>query len=179
MYSKVTVIPADNFISVDGQPLFFEYTAPTNLHALQWHNGSGHMEWTGSANTELKLDDYKASVLPYILLWEAENTRLAKEIDRPPTPEEQLAIFTAVIQHHLDSFALTRNYDSILSASTYATSTNPKFHTEGQYAVKARDLTWAKAYAIFDDVLSGVRLMPTTEEIIADLPPLEWPELAT
>ncbi|GKG92470.1 hypothetical protein CE91St38_04780 [Desulfovibrionaceae bacterium] len=77
----------------------------------------------------------------------------------------------------MDQFAQTRNYDGIMSAATYATSTVPKFHAEGQYAVEARDLTWAKGYAILDDVLSGVRPMPTIEEVIAELPPLAWPEI--
>ena len=94
----------------------------------------------------------------------------------PPTPEEQLEAFTAAIQAHLDAFARTRNYDGIMSAATYATSTVPKFRTEGQYAVEARDLTWAKGYEIMDAVLSGARPMPTLDEVIAELPALAWPD---
>ena len=41
--------------------------------------------------------------------------------------------------------------------------------------VEARDATWAKGYEILDDVLSGKRPMPTIEEVLAELPPLEWP----
>lgn len=96
----------------------------------------------------------------------------------PPTPEEQQAAFTAAIQGHLDGFAQTRNYDGIMSAATYATSTVPKFQSEGQYAVEARDATWAKAYEILDAVLAGERPMPTIEDVIAELPPLAWPENA-
>ena len=94
----------------------------------------------------------------------------------PLTPEEQLEAFTAAIQAHLDAFARTRNYDGIMSAATYATSTVEKFRAEGQYAVEARDLTWAKGYEIMDDVLSETRPMPTLEEVIAELPELKWPE---
>jgi hypothetical protein len=83
---------------------------------------------------------------------------------------------TDIIQRRLDVFAKTRGYDGIMSAATYATSTAPKFQAEGQYAVLARDLTWAKAYAILDDVLSGLRPMPTMEEVFAELPVLAWPE---
>ena len=93
-----------------------------------------------------------------------------------PTPEEQLEAFTSAIQAHLDAFARTRNYDGIMSAATYATSTVPKFRTEGQYAVEARDLTWAKGYEIMDAVLSGARPMPTLDEVIAELPALAWPD---
>ena len=94
----------------------------------------------------------------------------------PLTPEEQLEAFTAAIQAHLDAFARTRNYDGIMSAATYATSTVEKFRAEGQYAVEARDLTWAKGYEIMDDVLSETRPMPTLEEVIAELPELKWPD---
>ena len=98
-----------------------------------------------------------------------------------PSPEEQqaalLAAFTSAIQAHLDNFAQTRNYDGILSAATYATSTIPKFAAEGQYAVEARDATWATGYQIMDDVLGGKRPMPTPEAVLAELPSLVWPEV--
>lgn len=98
----------------------------------------------------------------------------------PPsvTVEEMQREFTDAIQRHLDNFARTRNYDNIMSVATYATSTVPKFAAEGQYAVEARDATWAKGYEILDAVLSGQRPVPTIEEVIAELPPLEWPEVA-
>ena len=95
------------------------------------------------------------------------------------TPEERQAAtqeaFTDAIQARLDAFAQTRNYDGILSAATYATSTVPQFRAEGQYAVEARDATWAAGYAILGAVLAGERPMPTLEEVMAELPPLEWP----
>lgn len=92
--------------------------------------------------------------------------------------EKMLKSMTDIIQAHLDTFARTRNYDNIMSAATYATSTVPKFKAEGQYAVEARDATWAKGYEILDEVLSGQRPMPTIEEVIAELPVLAWPELS-
>ena len=98
----------------------------------------------------------------------------------PPTPEEeaaaQQAAFTAAIQARLDDFARTRNYDNALSCASYATSTNPKFAAEGQYIVAARYATWAKGYEILNAVLAGDRPMPTLEEVMAELPPLVWPE---
>ena len=111
---------------------------------------------------------------------EANPDKVTQEVPPPPpTPEEQQAAmldaFTTAIQAHLDSFARTRNYDGIMSAATYATSTIPRFKREGQYAVEARDTTWAKAYAILDDVMGGKRPMPTLEGVIAELPPLTWP----
>jgi hypothetical protein len=94
----------------------------------------------------------------------------------PPTPEEIQAAFTEQIQRRLDEFVRTIGYDNILSACTYATSTVPKFASDGQYCVEARDATWAAAYAILDDVLSGKRPMPVSiEEIEGELPTLVWP----
>ena len=93
----------------------------------------------------------------------------------PKTPEEIIAEFTAKIQARLDAFARTRGYDGILSAATYATSTVPKFKAEGQYAVEARDATWAKCYEILAAVEAGSRPMPTLDELLAELPVLTWP----
>lgn len=93
----------------------------------------------------------------------------------PPTVAEIIATYTAAIQKHLDTFARTRNYDDILSAATYATSQVPKFKAEGQYAVEARDATWAKCYEILAAVEAGSRPMPTLDELLAELPVLTWP----
>jgi hypothetical protein len=94
----------------------------------------------------------------------------------PPTPEQIIAQYTSAVQAHLDAFARTRNYDGILSAATYATSAVPKFQAEGQYAVEARDATWAKSYEVMAEVEAGTRPMPTLEELISELPALVWPQ---
>ena len=79
-------------------------------------------------------------------------------------------------QQRLDVFARTRNYDGILSACTYADSSVPKFATEGQYAVQARDATWAALYALLAEVQSGARPAPTSfADVEPLLPALEWP----
>ena len=79
-------------------------------------------------------------------------------------------------QQRLDDFARTRNYDGILSACTYATSAVPKFAAEGQYAVQARDATWAALYAFLSDVRAGTQPVPSGfEDVEPLLPPLAWP----
>lgn len=92
-----------------------------------------------------------------------------------PTAEQMIAQYTAGVQQHLDTFAQTRNYDGILSAASYATSTVPKFAAEGQYAVEARDAAWAKCYEVLAAVETGSRPMPTLDELLAELPVLAWP----
>ena len=104
-----------------------------------------------------------------------ENGRPILQDPPPPTAEQIIAQYTAAVQKHLDDFARTRGYDGILSAATYATSAVPKFKAEGQYAVEARDATWAKCYEILAAVESGSRPMPMLEELIAELPVLTWP----
>lgn len=92
-----------------------------------------------------------------------------------PDAATVIAGYVAAIQKRLDDFAHTRNYDGILSAATYATSTAPKFAAEGQYAVEARDATWAKGYEILAAVEAGQRSAPTLDELAAELPALAWP----
>jgi hypothetical protein len=79
-------------------------------------------------------------------------------------------------QKRLDEFAKTRNFDGILSACTYASSTVLKFQREGQYCVEARDQTWAKLYEILAEVEAGTRPIPTGfSDIEPSLPALVWP----
>lgn len=79
-------------------------------------------------------------------------------------------------QQRLDEFARTRNYDGILSACSYATSTNEKFGTEGQHCVAMRDATWAKLYEMLAEVEAGTRPVPTGyADVEPELPALSWP----
>jgi hypothetical protein len=94
----------------------------------------------------------------------------------PLTPEQLQNNFSATIQQRLDDFARTRNYDSILSACTYAASTVAKFKKEGQACVNLRDATWAAAYNILAEVQAGDRPMSASiADIEADLPAAVWP----
>lgn len=91
-------------------------------------------------------------------------------------PQRLQAEVTTATQLRLDDFARTRNYDGILSACTYASSTVTKFATEGQYCVDARDQTWATLYTIMAEVQAGTRPMPESyADIEPLLPVLEWP----
>ncbi len=99
-----------------------------------------------------------------------------------PTPYEApvadvQAFFVNLIQSRLDAFARTRNYDGILSACTYATSSVPQFVAEGQHCVGLRDSTWLAAYGILAEVEAETRPVPTSmEDIEDDLPELVWPD---
>ena len=86
-----------------------------------------------------------------------------------------IASLTGAVQRHLDEKSRTRGYDGILSLCTYATSAHDKFRAEGQAGVVWRDAVWAACYQFVDDVLAGSRPVPTSEELVAELPVFEWP----
>lgn len=108
---------------------------------------------------------------------------------RQSTPNA-VADFTAAIQQRLDDFARTRNYDNVDSASKYQNisdaeisllpvpeqATVSKFRVECRYLALSVARTWATYYAILADVQAGKRPMPTLEQILAELPVLEWPQ---
>lgn len=78
------------------------------------------------------------------------------------------------IKNILDFFAKSRGYNSILDAVSYATSTVAKFKSEGKLAIEMRDAVRNKYEEIMADVNSGARQMPTTDELISELPELSW-----
>lgn len=85
--------------------------------------------------------------------------------------------YSNVVQKALDDFSNTRLYDSIFTACSYANSTNEKFRVEAEYCVKLRDDTWAMCYQILNEVVDGIRDIPTEEELLQELPigSAEWP----
>jgi hypothetical protein len=90
-------------------------------------------------------------------------------------PVDVQALVVQATQARLDNFARTRNYDGILSACTYATSSVPTFAAEGQYAVNARDITWAALYTFMGEVMAGTKPMPTGfADVEVLLPALVW-----
>jgi hypothetical protein len=93
-----------------------------------------------------------------------------------PTPEEIQARLVAAVQGYLDKKAKERGYDGILSACSYASSTDAVFAAEGQACLAWRDEVWRKCYEVLDAVTAGERDVPTAEELLAELPALTWPE---
>lgn len=78
---RVTVVPADRLVIVDGQALNFDFNAPGRMHALQWDGKQGHIEWLGYGhepprNELLTADIYADQVAPYVELWKEEKARL-------------------------------------------------------------------------------------------------------
>lgn len=111
--------------------------------------------------------------------WAWDGEQFVSPAPEPIRPDQLLAQIVQSTQTRLDAFARGRNYDGILSACSYATSTVPKFQTEGQYCVQARDATWATLYAILAQVQAGERPLPQGyDDLEAELPVLAWPDAA-
>ncbi len=73
---RVTVVPDDRLIIVDGHALCFDYPSLDGIHALQWDGECGHIEWEYGPNQPLEAADYDGQVAPFVELWQAEEARL-------------------------------------------------------------------------------------------------------
>ena len=88
MYNDVTIIMPDRSVSVDGTGVVID-SIDTNIHAIQWHNGSGHVEFSDELTPNLIIqgqEDYEKYVRPYVQMWE--------EIDHNVTTTEQYSELT-------------------------------------------------------------------------------------
>jgi len=70
---KLTVIPNDKFISKDGIGLFFDFSSPAGIRAIQWNTDRGYIERSGQSN-ELITDE--AVIIPYVSAYDTEVVRL-------------------------------------------------------------------------------------------------------
>jgi hypothetical protein len=74
------------------------------------------------------------------------------------------------VQSFMDAKAQEYGYDHILSASSYATSTFPKFKAEGIAFAKWRDDVWLHCYSVLAEWEAGTSVITTEDELIASLP---------
>lgn len=109
----------------------------------------------------------------WVQVWEL---RAASAQEIAKRQESIRARITDQVQRRLDEFAMTRGYDGIVSACSYATSQHPKYGPEGRYCVTTREDTWDVLFQIEADVMAGLRPIPLSyDEIEPELPVLVWP----
>lgn len=85
---RLTIIPSDNLMILDGRVLKFPFPADVNLHAIQWHDTYGFVEFT--SNKQMYIDKM-SDVQPFVDAFNAESARLAaiEAMPKPPkTPAE-------------------------------------------------------------------------------------------
>lgn len=91
-----------------------------------------------------------------------------------PTPEEIKQSLINGIQAYMNTTAQTKGYDDIFTAISYENSEDEIFKAEGKACRVWRDKVWRACYNILDEVLAGAREIPTLEELIAELPKIDW-----
>ncbi len=79
------------------------------------------------------------------------------------------------VQNWMDTKVQERNYDNVHTCvGTYLYSPIEKFRLEAEAVRDWVSYVWAKCYEILAQVEAGERDIPTLEEVIAELPVLEW-----
>jgi len=81
---RVTVVPDDNLISVNGEGLVFPFPHEPDMHALQWAGTAGHIEYKPQngvmpANRPLGEEDFASVVQQYVTLHAQEKARRTAE----------------------------------------------------------------------------------------------------
>lgn len=77
--TQLTVVPEDNIIILNNVPLVFKFEiSDKNIHAIQFNNGSGHIEFKDDKENEILTQESVNKLEQYVALWEAEKARLDK-----------------------------------------------------------------------------------------------------
>ena len=89
---------------------------------------------------------------------------------------ELLEQMKAAVDFWLDIKVAERGYSNILAACSYPYSTITQWRVESLACIAWRDAVWSTAIQIMDECQRGARAIPTPDELIAQLPGLQWPE---
>lgn len=93
----------------------------------------------------------------------------------PETAEEIQKRLTDGVQNWMDAKVQERNYDNVHTCvGTYLYSPIEKFRLEAEAVRDWVSYVWAKCYEILAQVKNGEREIPTLEEVINELPILDW-----
>lgn len=184
---RVTVVPEDRYIVVDGRGLNFDFPADANIHAIQWYGDNGTVEQKLGGSRPATLPE----VQPFIDAWQAESDRRAEPPPPPPppTPDELQGALSASIQKLINDTARQRRYDDINSAAKYKDISDAEIAAlpadeqpiVARYRAECRALAlfaarcWAKGEVILSAVQSGQRAVPTKDALLAEMPTMEWP----
>ena len=102
---------------------------------------------------ELGWFDYAAPIVPPVI-----------------TPEEIQRNLVRDVQQHLDNKAKEYRYDDIKSAVGYVGDPDPVFNAEGTAFRNWRSAVWRYCYTVLDEVVAETRAVPTSMQLISELP---------
>ena len=96
-----------------------------------------------------------------------------------PTEEELQEYFEDGVEAWMNTVVAERHYDSIDTCiGRYLYSPNEKYRREATAVMEWNTLVWDKCWDILKEVKEGKRAIPTLEEVIAELPKLDWGDAA-
>lgn len=160
--TDVTVVPVDTVILVNNVPLQFDYKpieGHEQVHAIQWHDGKGVLEFADYTGRDA---DYETDVAPYVVLYQAEKARL----DAEAAAEAEYNKLENVISRKLDELTAkleetkTSNAAHIASSTGYVVNANTtaKTNVDGLItAMEAQNLNTVN-FMTFDNTLAELTL---------------------
>lgn len=93
---------------------------------------------------------------------------------KPIPPLPPLENYTQAIQNHIDATAQSKQYTNGFALASYVTSTVPQWKAEAETFVAWRDSVWVYVYQELEKVESGIRPQPTIQELLSELPTIQW-----
>lgn len=90
------------------------------------------------------------------------------------TDDDVLKQIQDAVQNLLDAKAREKLYDDGFAIASYANSTVENFRNEARAFITWRDACWDKCYEILAQYQSGEIERPTVDDVLQQLPTLEW-----
>ena len=90
------------------------------------------------------------------------------------TPEEIVKEYEDAVQSHLDATAQSKGYDNTYTCLSYLSSTDETWQRESNIFNAWRDTVWRKCHEVLNAVIAGEIQPPTVDELISQLPKIEW-----
>jgi hypothetical protein len=91
-----------------------------------------------------------------------------------PSPDMIKQTYENAVQAFLDATAKSRGYDNTYTCLSYRDSTNEVWKREANAFNVWRDSVWTKCHEILNAVMSGQIEQPSVNEVIAQMPEIDW-----
>jgi hypothetical protein len=88
--------------------------------------------------------------------------------------EQTLKGYEDAVQKYLDKTAQSKGYDNTYTCLSYLSSTDEIWNREANAFNAWRDSVWRKCHEILNGFMAGEIAQPTVEELIEQLPVIDW-----